>query len=104
MALGCTVRDPLKVLGPQGTALMGHAQALGQQEFQLVTKPIAPMGEVRALVREDVLEKLLSGEVLEIRVVDPALAHRFIGQTVDVFEQSRPSMNRVSIPGRPMSL
>ena len=51
-------RDPLQVLGPQRAAVMGHPQALGQQQFQLVAKPIAPMGEVRALVREDVLEKL----------------------------------------------
>ena len=48
------------------------------------------MAEVRALVREVVLEKLLAGEVLEIRVIDPALAHPFVGQAVDVLEQQQP--------------
>ena len=31
---------------------------------------------------------ILAGEELEIGVVDPALAHAFIGQPVNVFEQS----------------
>jgi len=33
------------------------------------------------------LEDLLAGEVLEVRVVDPALAYLFIGQGEDVLEQ-----------------
>src|SRR5437867_1113447 len=48
------------------------------------------MAQVRALVREGVLEKLFAGEELEIRVVDPALAHSFIGQTVNLLEQQQP--------------
>jgi hypothetical protein len=48
------------------------------------------MAQVRALVREGVLEKLFTGEELEIRVVDPALAHPFIGQPVSVLEQQQP--------------
>jgi hypothetical protein len=39
---------------------------------------LAPMAQVGALMRERVLEELLAGEVLEIRVIDPALAHAFI--------------------------
>src|SRR5215211_8531435 len=60
---------------------MRHPQALSQQQLQ---------SQVRALVREGVLEKLLAGEELEIRVVDPALAHTFIGQPVYVLEQQQP--------------
>src|SRR6267142_1429200 len=48
------------------------------------------MAQVRALVREGALEKLFAGEELEIRVVDPALAHPLIGQTVDMLEQQQP--------------
>src|SRR5580765_8335616 len=48
------------------------------------------MAQVRALVREGVLEKLFAGEELEIRVVDPALAHPFIGQPANVLEQQQP--------------
>src|SRR5271170_6282574 len=48
------------------------------------------MAQVRALVREGVLEELFAGEELEIRVVDPALAHPLIGQPVNVLEQQQP--------------
>ena len=47
------------------------------------------MAQVRASVRKLVLEKLLSGEVLEIRVMHPALADTLVGQSVDVLEQQR---------------
>src|SRR5262245_53098984 len=48
------------------------------------------MAEVGALVWEDVLEKLLASEVLEVGIVDPALADAFVGQAVDVLEQQQP--------------
>jgi hypothetical protein len=48
------------------------------------------MAQVRAFVRKLVPEVLLPGEVLEIRVMDPALADLFVGQPVDVLEQQQP--------------
>ena len=45
---------------------------------------LAPMAQVRALVRKLVLEELLSGEVLEVWVIDPAFAHAFVGQSVNM--------------------
>jgi hypothetical protein len=48
------------------------------------------MAQVPPLVREGVLEQFFSGEELEIRVVDPALAHSLIGQPVKVLEQQQP--------------
>jgi hypothetical protein len=45
------------------------------------------MAQVRAFMRELMLEELLPGEVLEIGVVDPALAHAFVGQPVNLLEQ-----------------
>src|SRR5438105_11995477 len=48
------------------------------------------MAQVRALVRKLVLEELLSSEVLEIRVIDPALARTFVGQAVNMLEQKKP--------------
>src|ERR1700722_5394823 len=48
------------------------------------------MAQVRALVREGVLEELFAGEELEIRVVDPALAYPFIRQPVNMLEQQQP--------------
>src|SRR5579863_2625883 len=70
--------DPLEILAAQCAGLMRHPQALGQQQLQLVAEPLAPMAQVRTLVRESVLEELFAGEELEIRVVDPALACPFI--------------------------
>jgi hypothetical protein len=58
---------------------MRYLQALSQQEFELAAEPLPPMAEVGALVRKLVPEKLLAGEVLEIRVIDPALTHAFVG-------------------------
>ena len=60
------------------------------------------MAQVRALVREDVLEELFAGEKeLEIWVVDPvlALAHPLIGQPVDVLEQQQPDHEAGLDPG-----
>src|SRR5437870_2693726 len=48
------------------------------------------MAQVRALVRKLVVEELLSSEVLEIRVIDPALARTFVGQAVNMLEQKKP--------------
>src|SRR5438552_11657883 len=48
------------------------------------------MAQVRALVRKLVLEELRSSEVLEIRVIDPALARTFVGQAVNMLEQKKP--------------
>jgi hypothetical protein len=55
-------RDPLEVVAAQGAGAVRHPQALGQQQFQLLAEPLAPMAQVRALVREGVPEELFAGE------------------------------------------
>src|SRR5262245_19796213 len=62
------------------------------------------MAQVRALVRKLVLEELLSGEVLEVWIIDPAFAHAFVGQSVNCLSKKSPITNCVAIPGRPPSL
>src|SRR5689334_1523229 len=57
------------------------------------------MAQVRALMRELVLEELLAGEVLEIGVVDPALAHLFVGQGEDMLEQHQSDHEARRYPG-----
>ena len=42
------------------------------------------------LVRKLVLQELLSGEVLEVWIIDPAFAHAFVGQSVNMLEQRKP--------------
>jgi hypothetical protein len=73
-------RDSLKVMAPQRAAGMRHPQTLGQKQLQSVNEPLPPMAQVGALVRELMLEELLPGEELKVRVIDPALAHAFIRQ------------------------
>lgn len=92
-------RDPLEVLAAQRAGLVRHPQALGQEQLQLVAEPLAPVAQVRALMRERVLKEVFAGEVLEIRVVDPALAHTLIGQVVDVLEQQQPDHEAGRYPG-----
>src|SRR6516225_2280163 len=48
------------------------------------------MAQVRALVWKLVLEELLSGEMLKVRIIDPAFAPAFIGQSINVLEQKKP--------------
>src|SRR5262249_16395004 len=80
-------RDPRQILRPQRPALVRHPQALGQEKFQLAAEALAPMAQVRALVRKLVLEELLSSEVLEVWIIDPAFAHAFVGQSVNMLEK-----------------
>jgi hypothetical protein len=72
-------RDPRQVAGLQRAAGVCHPQALGQKQFQFVAEPLPPVAQVGALVREGMLEELFPGEVLEIRIIDPAFAHAFVG-------------------------
>src|SRR5271166_2158717 len=60
---------------------MRHPQAFSEQKLQLVAEPLAPMAQVRALVRERMLEE---------RIVDPAIARLFVGQGEDVLEKQQP--------------
>jgi hypothetical protein len=80
-------RDPFKVLAAQCAALVRHPQALGQKQFHFVAKALSPMAQVRTLMRELMLEELFPGEVLEIGGIDPAFAHSFVGQLVNMLEQ-----------------
>jgi hypothetical protein len=57
------------------------------------------MAEVRALVWELVLEERLAGEVLEVWIVDPALAHALVGQPVDLLEQQQADHEAALDPG-----
>jgi transposase-like protein len=80
-------RDPRQITGSERAARVRDPKAFRQQQLQLVAEPLAPVGQIRALVRKLMLEELFPGEVLEIWIIDPALANAFIGQPVDVLEQ-----------------
>jgi hypothetical protein len=96
--------DPSEVFGAQCAAFVRDPQALGQEQFELLSEPLAPMAQVRTLVRKLVLEEFRTGEVLEIGIVNPALTYRFVGQRKDVLEQEQPDDETSLDPGRPLSL
>jgi hypothetical protein len=82
-------RDALEIARAQCARVVGHSLALSQQKLQPVTEALAPMAQVRALMRECVMKKRLAGEVLEIGIMDPALAHALVGEAVNVLEQEQ---------------
>ena len=82
-------RDPGQVVPLQGAGVMRQAQALLEKQVELVADPPAPVRQPRALVWEGVLEELLAGEVLEIGIINPALAHALIRQVEDVLEDQQ---------------
>ena len=71
-------RDADQIARAQRSARVRHAQALGQQQLELVTQSLTPVAQPRALVREGVLEELLASKELEVWVLDPTLAHLFV--------------------------
>jgi hypothetical protein len=60
MAFRCTVVSTVARLRSRLRSAPAHAppQALGQQQLQFVAEPLAAMAQVRALVRQGMLEKL----------------------------------------------
>jgi hypothetical protein len=45
------------------------------------------------------LEELFPGEILEIRIMDPALAHALVRQPINVLEQQKPDHEAGLDPG-----
>src|SRR5215510_8123237 len=76
MALGCTVVSTvtrLRSLVRSAPASCATLKLSASRSFELVAEALPAMAQVGAFVRERMLEELLAGEVLEVRVVDPAL-------------------------------
>src|SRR5881398_219343 len=93
MFLGCTVVSTVtraKSFVRSAPLSCATRKLSARRSSSLLPKALAPMAQVRARVRKLVLEELLSSEVLEIRVIDPALARTFVGQAVNMLEQKKP--------------
>ena len=90
LGLHCGVDgDARQLPGAQRATVVRHPQRLGQQQLELIAQALAPVAQPRALVRELVLEELLAGKELEVRVVDPALADLLIRQPVDMLQEQQ---------------
>jgi hypothetical protein len=88
LGLHCRVDDHLGKVRRLGRAgARRHVQALlNQRDELLFAHPLPPARQRRAVERRLVLEELLAAEQLEIRVLDPPLAQRLVGQVVHVLE------------------
>jgi hypothetical protein len=63
---------------------------LQQRDDLLLTQPLAPAGQRRAVKRQLVPEHHFSAEILEIRVLYPPVAQRLVREIVHVFEDQQP--------------
>ena len=52
-------------------------------------------------VGQSVLEEFIAGEVLEVRVLHPAIPDLLVGQGVACFGMNMPVMKRTAFAGRP---
>jgi hypothetical protein len=78
-------------------------QALLQHRPKLLfPHPLAPTRQRRAVEHQCILEKLLAAEVLEVRVLHPALAQNLVGEVVGVcLGIVSPAISRVGNGGWP---
>src|SRR5262245_51750263 len=92
MFLGCTVVSTVTRAKSlvRSAPLACATRKLSARRSSSFSPRLAPMAQVRALVRKLVLEELLSGEVLKVWVINPAFAHVFVGQAVNMLEQKKP--------------
>src|SRR5262245_26165484 len=92
MSLGCTVVSTVTRAKSfvRSAALSCATRRLSARRSSSLSPRRLRQAQVRALVRKLVLEELLSGEVLEVWIIDPALAHAFVGQSVNMLEQKKP--------------
>ena len=83
--------DPLEILGLDRPGPGGHRKAFLQQcDELLLTQPLAPTGQRRAIERQLVPEYRFATEILEVRVLHPPVAQRLVGQIVHVLEDEQP--------------
>jgi hypothetical protein len=77
----------LEILALDSPGPVCHRKALLQERRDLLlTQPLAPPRQRRAIERRRVLEYHFPAEVLEIRVLRPPFAQRLIGEVVHMFE------------------
>src|SRR5438067_3807190 len=90
-------RNPFEIFGGDRPSAVGHREALLQQRDDLLlTQPLAPARERRAIKWQLVPEHHFPTEVLEIRVLHPSLAQRLVGEVVHMLENEQPGYQ----PGR----
>src|SRR5215471_15606667 len=84
-------RNSFEIFGVDRPGAVSHREALLQQRDDLLlTQPLAPARERRAIKWQLVPEHHFPTEVLEIRVLHPSLAQRLVGEVVHMLENEQP--------------
>jgi hypothetical protein len=83
--------DPLEIFGLDRPAPVRHREALLQQRGDLLlTQPLTPAGQRRAVKRQFMPEHHFAAEILEIRILHPPVAQRLVREIVHMFEDEQP--------------
>jgi hypothetical protein len=92
LGLHCGVDHHAGEIGRRHRAGPGrHSQAPLQQGQKLfLAHALAPARQRAAVEHQPVPEELLAAEVLEVRVLHPAIAQRLVGQIVRVLQHGEP--------------
>src|SRR6476660_1173987 len=82
--------DPLEIFGLDRPAPVGYREALLQQSGDLLlTQPLTPAGQRRAVKRQFMPEHHFAAETLEIRILHPPVAQRLVREIVHVLENQQ---------------
>ena len=83
--------NPFEIFGLDRPAPVRHREALLQQRRDLLlTQPLAPARQRRAVKWQLVPEHHFAAEILEIRVLYPPVAQRLVREIVHVLEDEQP--------------
>src|SRR5262249_8262595 len=99
MSLGCTVVSTViraKSFVRSAPLSCATRKLSARRSSSLPPRRLRQWLRSEQLVRKLVLQELLSGEVLEVWIIDPAFAHAFVGQSVNMLEQKKARSETVS--------
>ena len=93
MSLGCTVVSTVtraKSFVRSAPLSCATRKLSARRSSSLPPRRLRQWLRSEQLVRKLVLQELFSGEVLEVWIIDPAFAHAFVGQSVNMLEKKKP--------------
>src|SRR5262245_64970773 len=99
MSLGCTVVSTVtcaKSFVRSAPLSCATRKLSARRSSSLPPRRLRQWLRSEQLVRKLVLQELLSGEVLEVWIIEPAFAHAFVGQSVNMLEQKKARSQTVS--------
>src|SRR5215468_9672887 len=87
MSLGCTV---VSTVTRAKSFVRSAPLSCATRKLSARRSSSLPPRRLRQWLRSERSCGILSGEVLEVWIIDPAFAHAFVGQSVNMLEQKKP--------------